>query len=126
MPTGFLDFNDTGQSFADDAGAEFGDLEVAKAEAVRSLMEMTARVLPGGTHRELRITVRDESGLTGSKRSSSSRYAFSTRRHVPGLRSVARPFVRLKDEGCSDGPSRSSRTEGEPWESIAKYLSRLM
>ncbi|RWB72401.1 MAG: hypothetical protein EOQ50_19390 [Mesorhizobium sp.] len=62
MPTYFLDFDDTGQSFADNAGAEFGDLEVAKAEAVRSLMEMTAQVPPGGTHRELRITVRDESG----------------------------------------------------------------
>ncbi len=39
---------------------------------------------------------------------------------------MARPFVRLKDEGCSDGLSRSSRTEGEPWESIAKHLLRLM
>lgn len=25
----------------------------------------------------------------------------------------------MKDEGCSDGPSRSSRTEGEPWEETA-------
>ncbi len=33
---------------------------------------------------------------------------------------MARPIVRLRDEGCSDGPSRASRTEGEPWESIAK------
>lgn len=48
------------------------------------------------------------------------------RRHVPGLRSVARPFVRLRDEGCSDRPSRSSRTEDEPWRSIAKRSSRLM
>lgn len=48
------------------------------------------------------------------------------RRHVPGLRLVARPFVRLRYEGCSDGPSRSSRTEGEPWRIIEKRLSHLM
>ncbi|MBZ9764948.1 aldehyde dehydrogenase family protein, partial [Mesorhizobium sp. CA8] len=38
---------------------------------------------------------------------SAARRAFDTgewpRRHVPRRRSVARPFVRLKDEGCSDG-----------------------
>ncbi len=40
-----------------------------------------------------------------------------------GLRSAARPFVRLKDEGYSDGPSRSSRTEGEPWESSEVFVA---
>lgn len=35
------------------------------------------------------------------------------------------PFRAMKDEDCSDEPSRSSRTEGEPWENIAKHLSRL-
>jgi hypothetical protein len=49
-----------------------------------------------------------------------------SRRHVPGLRLVARPFVRLRYEGCSDGPSRSSRTEGEPWRIIEKRLSHSM
>jgi len=44
------------------------------------------------------------------------------RRYVPWRRSVARPFMRLRDEGCSDGPSRASRMEGEPWEIIAKPL----
>ena len=36
---------------------------------------------------------------------------------------MARPFVRLSNEGCFSGmPSRSSRTEDEPWESIAKHF----
>ncbi|RWE78236.1 hypothetical protein [Mesorhizobium sp.] len=62
MPKYFFDFSDTGESSPDEAGTELASFEAAKAEAVRSLMEMTAEVPLGGTHRELTMTVRDESG----------------------------------------------------------------
>ena len=47
-----------------------------------------------------------------------------TRRHVPRVRLAAHPSCDKRNEGCSDGPSRASRTEGEPWGSIAGLLSR--
>ena len=62
--------------------------------------------------------------LSRDGRSLKTSFRRPARRHVPGLSLVARPFVRLRDEGCSGGPSRASRTEGEPWENIAKLLSR--
>ena len=59
----FFDLNDTGESFPDEAGAEFHGIDAAKDEAVRALVDMTAEVPPGGVYRELTITVRDGGGL---------------------------------------------------------------
>ena len=48
------------------------------------------------------------------------------RRHVPGVKPVVRPLRAIGSEGCSGSPSRASRTEGGPWQSIAKSLWHSM
>ena len=62
-----------------------------------------------------------------SERKRKGRLPFATtRRHVPGVKPVVRPLRAMENEGCSGGPSRASRTEGGPWQSIAKSLWHSM
>ncbi|MER8549466.1 hypothetical protein [Mesorhizobium sp. M0203] len=46
MPRFFFDFTDTGQVFPDVEGTDLPDLEAAKQEAVRALVEITKDKLP--------------------------------------------------------------------------------
>ncbi|MER9120211.1 hypothetical protein NKJ55_13150 [Mesorhizobium sp. M0106] len=46
MPRIFFDFTDNGQVFPDVEGTDLPDLEAAKQEAVRALVEITKDKLP--------------------------------------------------------------------------------
>ncbi|MER8956495.1 hypothetical protein NKH98_28040 [Mesorhizobium sp. M0833] len=64
MPRYFFDFTDTGKVFLDVVGTDLPDLEAAKQEAVKALVEITKDKLPDGPYREFVMTVRDESNET--------------------------------------------------------------
>ncbi|MER8886615.1 hypothetical protein [Mesorhizobium sp. M0663] len=64
MPRFFFDFTDTGQVFRDVEGTDLPDLEAAKQEAVRALVEITTDKLPDGPYREFVMKVPDESDQT--------------------------------------------------------------
>lgn len=63
-PRYFFDFTDTGKVFLDVVGTDLPDLEAAKQEAVKALVEITKDKLPDGPSREFVMTVRDESNET--------------------------------------------------------------
>ncbi|MER9052758.1 hypothetical protein [Mesorhizobium sp. M0910] len=53
MPRYFFDFTDTGKVFLDVVGTDLPDLEAAKAEAVKALVEITKDKLPDGPFEDL-------------------------------------------------------------------------
>lgn len=61
MPRFFFDLEDNGSLSSDEEGFECRSLSSAKAEAVKTLAEMTKDALPGTDNRTLAIKVRDKS-----------------------------------------------------------------
>ena len=62
MPLYSFDFFDNGEAQPDAGATEFADMQAAKEEAVKALLGMASEILPGGTFRELIISVRDDQG----------------------------------------------------------------
>jgi len=62
MPRFFFDTFDGRYFAADDEGQEFDDLQSAKAEAQRSVVDMARDEIPDGDHRSFVVVIRDEAG----------------------------------------------------------------
>jgi hypothetical protein len=60
MPRYYFDVRDGDTFIRDEDGLEFLDLERAKSEAARALVDMARDVVPASRCREMAIEVRDE------------------------------------------------------------------
>ena len=58
----YFDTSDGDRLVPDEEGMELDNLEAARMEAQRGIADMAGDVFPDGDHREIVVTVRDESG----------------------------------------------------------------